>query len=108
MYLKQSPASVQLVLNNVSPPGTAGALNGVALTLNALVRAVTTEASTSLFAYGVKRNLLGRYLPWVILIVLSVVGFGLSAMVPKDEAGSRGNEDNSDADDRLPLAGEME
>lgn len=80
----RAPASVQLVLNNVSPPAALGAINGFALTLNALIRGIATEASTSTFAYGVEMGAI--YLPWLVLFVLGIVGYLLSGLTPRDDA----------------------
>lgn len=78
-------ASVQLLINNVTPAHSLGAVNGFALTLNAFIRAVTPAAATSVFALSVDHNILHRYLPWLILWILGVVGYGLSELAPADD-----------------------
>jgi hypothetical protein len=77
--------SVQLLVNNASPPGALGTVNGFALTLNSLIRAVAPAAMTSIFAFGVEHNVLGRYLAWFVLWTVAVVGIGVSALAPRDE-----------------------
>lgn len=53
------------------------------MTLNALVRSIATEASTAAFAFGVGRGVL--YLPWFILLGISLVGLGLTGLTPREE-----------------------
>lgn len=75
---------MQLIINNVTPAHALGAVNGFALTLNALIRAVTPAASTAVFALGVDKNILGRYLPWAVLWAFGIVGYALSELAPSD------------------------
>jgi hypothetical protein len=79
-------ASVQLLVNDAAPPAALASVNGFALTLTALVRSATPAAMTSLFALGVERNILHRYLAWGVLATVAIVAFGLSALTPVDPA----------------------
>jgi hypothetical protein len=53
---------------------------------------------TSIFAFGIEHRVMGRYLAWFVLWTAAVIGFGVSALVPKD--------DKKDA--RKPPAGAIE
>jgi hypothetical protein len=82
-------AGTQLLVNNAVPPSALGSVNGFALALTALIRSVTPAAMTSLFALGVERNVLHRYLAWVVLAILSVGCFIVSGFAPKDDKKTR-------------------
>ncbi|UNI18368.1 hypothetical protein JDV02_004641 [Purpureocillium takamizusanense] len=65
---------VQLAINKVSPnPRALGTLNAVAESCSGIVRSFVPGLSTSIFAVGVREQILLGYLAWVVLIVLSVV-----------------------------------
>ncbi|KAI1372827.1 MFS general substrate transporter [Hypoxylon crocopeplum] len=71
---------VQLALNDVSPaPEALGTLNALALTITSGLRAFSPALFTSLFAVGVKKQIIWGYLVWVVLVVLGV-GFIASTM----------------------------
>jgi hypothetical protein len=72
-------------VNNSAPPSALASVNGFALTLTALIRSVTPASMTALFALGVEHNILGRYLAWVVLAVVSVGAFFVSGLAPEDE-----------------------
>src|SRR3954470_7937881 len=66
-------AAVQLALNDIAPShATLGTLNALALGLVAGTRAVAPAAFASTFAIGVKKQIFGGYLIWVVLIALAV------------------------------------
>ena len=70
--------AAQLAINDVSPsPASLSALNGLALTGASALRSFSPALSTSLFAIGVRSQILGGYLVWVILIILAL-GFTVS------------------------------
>jgi hypothetical protein len=56
---------------------------------------------TSIFALGVEKNVLGRYLAWFVLWAAGMIGLALSGLAPKDDgknpskapAGAVGEED---------------
>lgn len=64
---------VQLALNDISPsPAVLGTLNAVALAMTSGIRAVAPALFASLFATGVKKQIFGGYLVWVILILMAL------------------------------------
>lgn len=63
--------AVQLGLQEASPSRRIlGTLNAVAETCSSLVRAVVPAVSTSIYAIGIRQQLLGGYLIWIVLILL--------------------------------------
>ena len=63
-------AAIQLSVNDIAPsPATLGTVNALALALSSGIRAVAPAASTSLFAVGVRGQILGGQLAWAVLIV---------------------------------------
>jgi MFS family permease len=69
----------QLALNDVSPdPRVLGTLNAVALTVSSGIRALAPGASTAIYAIGVRNQILGGHLAWVLLIPLSAT-YGVAA-----------------------------
>ncbi|EIN12458.1 MFS general substrate transporter [Punctularia strigosozonata HHB-11173 SS5] len=76
--------SVQLLLNNVSPPAHLGAINGLALTINSGIRTFTPALFASIFAVGVQKNILGRYLAWVVLWACGMIGYFVSMLAPRE------------------------
>jgi len=64
---------MQLALNDIAPsPATLGTLNALALTLVSGVRAVAPALFASLFATGVRHQIVGGYFVWVILVLLAL------------------------------------
>lgn len=64
--------AVQLALNDIAPgPRTLGTLNALALTLVSGLRAVTPGVFPSLFAWGVRNQILGGYFAWLVMIVVA-------------------------------------
>ena len=71
-------AAAQLAVNGVNPhPTTLGTLNALVLAFTAGLRAFSPAFFTSIFAFGVRKQILGGYLVWVIMTVLAA-GFTLS------------------------------
>ncbi|KAF2456552.1 major facilitator superfamily domain-containing protein [Lineolata rhizophorae] len=65
---------VQLALNDVSPSSVAlGTLNAFAIACVSGVRALAPEVFTSVFAAGVKKQILGGYLIWVVFFGMALV-----------------------------------
>ncbi|KAJ9262235.1 hypothetical protein DTO195F2_3622 [Paecilomyces variotii] len=65
---------IQLAVNDISPSHTTlGTLNAVALALGSGIRAVAPALFSSLFATGVRKQILAGYLPWLILIILALL-----------------------------------
>ncbi|KAK9897879.1 MFS general substrate transporter [Cystobasidium minutum MCA 4210] len=66
--ISMSFTSVQLCLNDISPsPSSLGTLNGIALSGMALTRSVAPVVATSIFAFGVSRQILWGQLAWLVL-----------------------------------------
>jgi hypothetical protein len=68
------PAAMQLALNDIAPaPNTLGTLNAVALSVNSGIRAVAPGLFSSIFAVGVREQILGGELIWAIIVSMTVV-----------------------------------
>ncbi|KAI7199865.1 MFS general substrate transporter [Hortaea werneckii] len=66
-------ACVQLCLNDVSPSSTVLAtVNALGLTMGSAVRAFAPVAFTSIYAAGIKGQILDGHLIWALLIVLTL------------------------------------
>lgn len=71
--LIKSSAAVQLALNDIAPSqSTLGTLNGVALSVSAALRSIAPALFTSIFAIGVKQQILWGYLAWAVLVLMGV------------------------------------
>jgi hypothetical protein len=67
---------VQLCVNNVSPSAASlGTMNGLALSLVAGIRAVAPALFASLFATGVKTQILDGYLIWLVMLIMTLILF---------------------------------
>lgn len=76
--VSMSFTAIQLALNDVSPsPQTLGTLNALALTLVSGLRAVCPASFTSIFAIGVRSQILWGYLVWFILVAWAA-GLGMA------------------------------
>ncbi|KAG9245270.1 MFS transporter [Calycina marina] len=65
---------VQLMLNDIAPShATLGTLNGIALPVDAGLRAVAPSLFASIFAIGVRTQVLWGYLIWMVLIALAIL-----------------------------------
>ncbi|KAF7531933.1 hypothetical protein G7054_g8443 [Neopestalotiopsis clavispora] len=70
---------VQLCLNDVSPsPQLLGTLNALALTATSALRSFSPASITSIYAIGVRSQILWGYLAWLV-IVLIAAGFTVAA-----------------------------
>ncbi|KAF9513231.1 hypothetical protein BS47DRAFT_1279492, partial [Hydnum rufescens UP504] len=71
--------SMYILLTNASPSrAVLGKVNGLAQTAVSLVRAIGPASSTALFALSVEKNLMGGRLVFVVLLMVVVLGVGLS------------------------------
>jgi hypothetical protein len=87
-HKRRSPPSLtafssQLLINDFSPPGALGAVNGVAMTLAAATKAVAPAPLNAIFAFGVSHQIMRGYLAWVVLALLCAIGYFLTGMIPK-------------------------
>ncbi|KAK2686636.1 hypothetical protein QWA68_015257 [Fusarium oxysporum] len=63
----------QLVINNISPDTqTLGTLNALALTICSGIRAFVPAVGTAIYAIGVRSQILGGHLAWVILTAAAI------------------------------------
>ncbi|ETS80159.1 hypothetical protein PFICI_07688 [Pestalotiopsis fici W106-1] len=71
--------AVQLCLNDVSPsPQLLGTLNALALTCTSGLRSFSPALITSLYAIGVRSQILWGYLAWLIIVFIAI-GFTVAA-----------------------------
>ena len=99
-------ASTQLLVNAFSPPGALATINGVALSLSALMRIVGPASITSIFAVGVKKHVLDGALAWLVLFSAAFVIYLISSRLPREEGDSAGKP--VVADERTALLTESE
>ena len=66
-----------------------GAVNGLAQTATSVMRMLGPASTTSFFAFCVEKNLLGGNLIYLVLILLTIVGFAAAQLLP-DEPWPRG------------------
>ncbi|KIY51665.1 MFS general substrate transporter [Fistulina hepatica ATCC 64428] len=59
-----------------------GATNGMAQTVVSISRAVGPAISTSLFSFSLERNVLGGYMVYVVLLIISAVSLYLGSYLP--------------------------
>ncbi|CAD0095273.1 unnamed protein product [Aureobasidium vineae] len=65
---------VQLCVNNISPSAASlGTMNGLALSMVAGIRAVAPGLFASLFATGVKTQILDGYLVWLVMLSMTLI-----------------------------------
>ena len=70
--ISMSFTAVQLALNDISPsPQTLGTLTALALAVVSGIRAFAPVAFTSIFAIGIRGQILSGYLAWAVLIVVA-------------------------------------
>lgn len=81
-------ACIQLCLNDMSPSSTVLAtVNALGLTLSSAVRAFAPVAFTSIYAAGVKGQILHGHLVWALLIVLTLGLNVLCFFLPREAEG---------------------
>ena len=91
---------VQLAVNNMAPsPAVLGTMNALALSLTAGIRAVAPGLFASLFATSVKTQILGGYLVWLVMFVMTLVLAVTTRFLPEKAEGrvQRGDTDESGA-----------
>jgi MFS family permease len=91
--------AVQLALNDVAPgPRVLGTLNAVALTLSSAIRSVAPGATTALYAVGVRDQVFGGHLIWVVLVPLAAA-LGIAVQwLPERRGSSAPADGDQDAD----------
>jgi len=90
---------VQLCVNNISPSAASlGTMNGLALSMVAGIRAVAPALFASLFATGVKTQILDGYLIWLVMLIMTLILFVTIRFLPaKAEGKIEKNVDEEDA-----------
>lgn len=81
--------SIQIGLNDMTPsPAVLGTLNGIALSFQSALRAFAPAGFSALYTLSTtKQHILGGYLVWLLLVVLTLI-FGLSVrFLPKKAYG---------------------
>ncbi|CAH0052597.1 unnamed protein product [Clonostachys solani] len=90
---------VQLALNDVAPgPRVLGTLNAIALTGASALRAVAPGVGTVVYALGVRNQILGGQLAWVILIPIAYVFTVGSRWLPDRKRPQSSNDSTEDED----------
>ena len=81
--------AVQLSLNDINPRGseTLGTLNALALAFVSGIRAFSPALFTSIFAIGVRKQILGGYLVWLVMFVLTFGFIILMRFLPPKAEG---------------------
>ncbi|KAF2094371.1 MFS transporter [Rhizodiscina lignyota] len=90
--------AIQLCINDISPSGSSfGLLNSIALSLVSGLRAFAPVVFTSIFAIGVRSQVLGGQLIWVLLVAMAIL-FRFSLKWLPEEAEGRPQKRSSRVD----------
>ncbi|KAI5857466.1 MFS general substrate transporter [Durotheca rogersii] len=92
---------VQLALNQVCPAKSSlNKLNSMSLSITSGLRAATPAAFNSMFALGVRHNILGGYFVWFVVAALAVgFLFTVSYMPPATDKGGEDDDDERGAEE---------
>lgn len=98
--------AIQLALNDVNPkPGTLGTLNSLALAMISGIRSFSPALFTSIFAVGVRKQILGGHLIWAIMVVIALA-FTLDVqLLPKNAEGRLEKKKDVSAEEEEGLLG---
>lgn len=89
---------VQLAINDISPDlFIMGNLNALALTASSGIRSIAPGVATAIYAVGVRDQILGGHLAWVLLIPLSMVFTVAARWTPEREKPEQSTGDADDA-----------
>ncbi|MCJ1407629.1 hypothetical protein MMC19_001700 [Ptychographa xylographoides] len=89
--------AIQLALNDIAPsPSTLGTLNALALTLTCGIRALAPAAFASIFATGVRTQILDGYLVWLVLLILALALVPPLRWLPAKAEGRLKHDERSD------------
>ncbi|KAH8176470.1 major facilitator superfamily protein [Sarocladium implicatum] len=84
--------STQLALNDVVPTThVLGTLNAIAMTMSSAIRAVIPGVITVVYAVGVRSQILGGHLAWVILAPIAGALLFVVKAMPADKPPARGH-----------------
>lgn len=94
-----SYAAIQLAVNDVNPkPSTLGTLNSLALALTSAIRAFSPTLFTAIFAVGIRHQIVGGYLVWVIMIMLAMLLAADCQLLPSNAEGKLANKPTTEDD----------
>lgn len=83
--------STQLALNDVAPSThVLGTLNAVAMTMSSAIRAVIPGVITVIYAVGVRNQILGGHLAWIVLAPIAGALIFVVKAMPVDKPPARG------------------
>jgi hypothetical protein len=95
LYADKFVAAIQLAINDIAPSHeTFGTLNAIVLACASGVRAVFPALSTSVYAIGVKYQIFGGQLFWVLLALIALVLRPIVGYLPEKAQGRPQTEDN--------------
>ncbi|RDW57042.1 hypothetical protein BP6252_13914 [Coleophoma cylindrospora] len=87
----------QLALNDISPSHyTLGTLNAISLVLISGIRAFSPAVFTSIFAAGIRDQILGGYLVWFVVTILAIVLAVAVFWLPKKAEGKLKHNNSAD------------
>lgn len=80
--------AVQLALNDIAPShATLGTLNAIALTIVTATRGIAPALFASIYAFGLKTQIFGGYLIWVVLALLAIALIPVLRWLPAKAEG---------------------
>ncbi|QRV77494.1 major facilitator superfamily transporter [Ceratobasidium sp. AG-Ba] len=92
-----------LLITRASPSRRAlGTVNGLAQMVASASRAIGPAATTSLFAFSIKSNILGGNLVWLVLGLVALVGVGAGLRLPSDRSKATSQMDSPTSEPRTP------
>jgi hypothetical protein len=81
-------ACVQLAINDISPsPHTLGTLTAISLIVTSALRAIAPALFTTLFAVGVRDQILRGYFVWLLMAIIAVIFTATASHLPKKAEG---------------------
>ncbi|CAF3470670.1 hypothetical protein SNK03_007827 [Fusarium graminearum] len=88
---------VQLALNDAAPdPKVVGTLNALALSLASGIRAIVPGVATAIYAVGVRGQIFGGHLAWVVLIPFAMAFAVACNMVPEGKRPAQSNDEENE------------
>jgi hypothetical protein len=79
---------IQLCVNNIAPsPSVLGTMNALSMVIASGIRAIAPGLFASLFATGVRTQILHGYLIWLIMFVMTLITFVTVRYLPEKAEG---------------------
>lgn len=93
--------AIQLAINDVNPnPSTLGTINSLAIAMTSGLRSFSPVLFTSIFAVGVRKQIMDGYLVWFIMIILAAAfTFDVQLLPPNAEGKLNKKEAGTEASD---------